>query len=352
MQHVRYRYITKKQHIRARASVITGRRPCSYKNEGRVSFMKKKLRKRLVAGIVATMMMTTMFTGCGSSSETTTGAAKETEGTTAGAATEGTSGEKKVLKVGIECAYAPYNWTQEEETVANGDKAVKIKNAEGYAYGYDVKLAQMIADELGWDLEIYKSDWSAIFMGMADGTYDCIMSGFCYSEERDISYDFTSPYYCRTIVATVREDSPLASVTKLSEFEGKNPTICTQLGTNYVPYKDEVPSGVAATDYETSAECFMAVQNKSADMVILDITTTKSALASMTGLKMLTLDPSDDFVAPEGSTNDCCICFSEGSPLRDTVQGAMDKIGWTKEHRSDKFDPMMDEMLKLQPSSN
>ena len=43
---------------------------------------------------------------------------------------------------------------------------------------------------------------------MQDGTYDCIMSGFCYSEERDISYDFTSPYYCRTIVATVREDSP------------------------------------------------------------------------------------------------------------------------------------------------
>ena len=69
---------------------------------------------------------------------------------------------QKVLKVAFECAYAPYNWTQESPDVGNGKKAVKIKNADGYAYGYEVELAQRIADELGYELEVYKIEWSSI----------------------------------------------------------------------------------------------------------------------------------------------------------------------------------------------
>ena len=59
------------------------------------------------------------------------------------------------------------------------------------------------------------------------------------------------------------------------------------------------------TDYETSSECFLAVQNKTADMVILDYTTSISALSTMNNLKMLNLD----FTEPEGASNDCCIVF-------------------------------------------
>lgn len=52
------------------------------------------------------------------------------------------------------------------------------------------------------------------------------------------------------------------------------------------------------TDYETSSECFLAVQNKTADMVILDYITSVSALATMNNLKMLNLD----FTEPEGAS--------------------------------------------------
>ena len=157
-------------------------------------------------------------------------------------------------------------WTQESPDVGNGKKAVKIKNADGYAYGYEVELAQRIADELGYELEVYKIEWSSILMGLQDGSYDAVMTGVCYSAERDETYDFSSPYYKRQIVGVVRSDSQFANFTKLSDFAGKGAKITTQIATNYVPYKDEVPGGVIATDYETSSECFLAVQNKTADI--------------------------------------------------------------------------------------
>ena len=146
-------------------------------------------------------------------------------------------------------------------------------------------------------------------------------------------------------------DSKYADYTKLSQFDGQNPKVTTQAGTNYIDYKKEIPSGVSVTDYESSPECFMAIQNKTADVCILDKTTAQSALATMSGLKVLDLDKSDDFVAPKDSPNDCCIAFREGDKRRDEVNKAMKELGWTTDNKG-KFDKLMDEMVKLQPSSN
>lgn len=129
-------------------------------------------------------------------------------------------------------------------------RLLRLKMQDGYAYGYEVELAQRIADELGYELEVYKIEWSSILMGLQDGSYDAVMTGVCYSAERDETYDFSSPYYKRQIVGVVRSDSQFANFTKLSDFAGKSAKITTQIATNYVPYKDEVPDGVIATDYE------------------------------------------------------------------------------------------------------
>lgn len=309
--------------------------------------------------LAAVTVLTLTLTGCGGSGNSgTTEAGTSSSGVQVSGTgekmtssmTSSDAAEKKVLRVGIECAYAPYNWTQEDETVANGDKAVKIENADGYAYGYDVAVAQKIADQLGWKLEIYKSEWSAIFMGLNTGTYDCVMSGFSYSPERDITLDFSTPVYLRKIVGAVRTDSEYADYTSLKQFDGKNPKITTQLGTQFVDYLPQVPSGEQTTLYETSSEAFLAVQNKAADMVVIDETTVKSALMSMSGLKELTFDDGG-FEAPEGTTNDVSIAFREGDGLRDTVNEALKEINWTTDHKDD-FDKLMDEMLTLQPNAN
>ena len=140
--------------------------------------MKKSLRK--IAALLATTMATvSVLGGCGSeaSSETTT------------------DSKDNVLRVGMECAYAPFNWTQESEEVADGSKAVPIYGTSYYAYGYDVAVAQKLADELGMELEVHKVDWNSIGISLDAGDYDAIIAGMGKTAEREVSYAFTEPYY-------------------------------------------------------------------------------------------------------------------------------------------------------------
>ena len=54
------------------------------------------------------------------------------------------------FRVGMECNYAPYNWTQ-----ANASKyAVEIEGGGGYADGYDVQIARKIAEGLGKEISV------------------------------------------------------------------------------------------------------------------------------------------------------------------------------------------------------
>ena len=64
---------------------------------------------------------------------------------------------KEKLVVGLECGYIPFNFTQ--QTDANG--GIKISNADGYANGYDVIIAKRIADALGKELVIVKTEWDS-----------------------------------------------------------------------------------------------------------------------------------------------------------------------------------------------
>jgi len=305
--------------------------------------------KKKVLGLLTIVMSLALLAGCASSTKTS----DKTEETAAESTTEGTAAsggyeDKKVLRVAMECAYAPFNWTQEEEDVSNGEKAIKISNSDGYAYGYDVKTAKMLADTLGWELEIHKTEWSSIVLGLDAGDYDCIIGGMCYSEDRDKTLDFTTPYYLRDVVLVVKDDGKYADITDLSQLDGMNPTVTTQLGTNFVNYFPLIPSMVEATQYETTSEMFMAVKTGTADMCVMDYPTSKSAVSTMTGLKILDVT----LPVPTGNSNDVCIAVREGdTELKDLLQGALDKNGWTTDNK-DKFDSQMDEMVEVQPSAN
>ena len=115
----------------------------------------KKNAKKLMAAAMAALMAASM-TACGGSKAETT-AAGETEAAK--------DGEKKVLKVAMECAYAPYNWTQPDDS--NG--AVPIADSNEYAYGYDVMMAKKICDELGYDLRIVRLDWDSLIPAIQSG---------------------------------------------------------------------------------------------------------------------------------------------------------------------------------------
>ena len=122
--------------------------------------------KKKVLGLLLAVMTAAMLTACGGGKEADTSAAsestdaavsEETSSDESTDAAEDSSAEKKTLKVAMECGYAPYNWTQADDS--NG--AVKINDSSDYAYGYDVMMAKKIADALGYELQIVKLDWDS-----------------------------------------------------------------------------------------------------------------------------------------------------------------------------------------------
>lgn len=141
---------------------------------------------------------------------------------TASASTD-TSAES--LTVGMECGYAPFNYTQTK----NKNDAVKISNADGYANGYDVMIAKRIAEELGRKLVIVKYEWDALIPAVTAGTLDFIIAGMSPTAERLESIDFSDAYYESQLVIVVRKDGNFANATCLDDFSGAK--IVAQQGT-------------------------------------------------------------------------------------------------------------------------
>lgn len=298
--------------------------------------MKNRIKKVLAVAMASCMTMA-IFAGCGGS-ETATSLAGSTG-----------SSDKKVLRVGMECTYAPFNWTQSSESTPDGGKAVKIYGQNTYAYGYDVMVAQKIAKELDMDVEVHKVEWDSIGLGLDSQEYDCIIAGMGKTAVRAKSYSFTEPYYYRDNCIVVRADSDIASVTGLSQLKGKNVKITTQLGTGWVDLLDQIPDGVLGSNYETTGEAFMAVSNGVADVVVIDVPTAESALLTNKDLKLIKLDENDTFKNDQEMTNVCIATRKNDTELRDKIQGAMDKIGWNDKT---KMDELMEKAIAAQPAAN
>lgn len=107
------------------------------------------------------------------------------------------------LKIAMECAYEPFNWSQ--TTDANG--AVKISGQNLYANGYDVQIAKYIAAELGMALEIYAVEWDSLIPGLNAGTYDGIIAGMSPTAEREEKVDFTNCYYNSNLVIIYKKQA-------------------------------------------------------------------------------------------------------------------------------------------------
>lgn len=291
------------------------------------------MKKRIVSLLLVTAMAALTLAGCGSSSKTT-----QADGT-----------ESNVLRVGMECAYAPFNWTQESAEVANGDTAVPIYGTDFYAYGYDVMVAKKLAEEMGMELEIHKVEWDSIGLSMDSGVYDCIIAGMGKTAEREQSYSFTEPYYYRDNCITVKKGSEYETVTGLSQLAGKGVKVTTQLGTGWVPLLDQIEGAVQSGNYATTAECFMAISNGVADVAVIDLPTAQSAAMTNDDLVIITLDENDYFENDEEMTNVCIATRKDDTALRDKLQAAMDAIGWNDKAAMDE---LMQEAIQVQPAAN
>ena len=133
-----------------------------------------------------------------------------------------------VFKVGMECAYDPFNWTQN----SNANGAVPIANVPNkFANGYDVQIARQVAYALGMELEIYQYEWDALLPAVNSGVITGIVAGMSPTEERLKEIDFSANYYQSNLVVITRKESSLLECKSLSEIDQTGIKIAAQPGT-------------------------------------------------------------------------------------------------------------------------
>ena len=290
----------------------------------------KKNAKKLMAAAMAALMAASM-TACGGSKTETTSAADTTaaesaadaaETTAAGAAEAAKDGEKKVLKVAMECAYAPYNWTQPDDS--NG--AVPIADSNEYAYGYDVMMAKKICEELGYDLQIVRLDWDSLIPALQSGQADCVIAGQSITQERLQAVDFSEPYYYATIVTLVKKDSNYADATSVADLAGA--TCTSQQSTiwyqNCLP---QIPDANILAATASAPDMLMSLNAGKCDLVVTDQPTGKGALVAYPDFKMLEFGGGDkDFQVSDEDINIGISMKKGNTELRDKVQGALEEM--------------------------
>ena len=111
-------------------------------------------------------------------------------------------GATATLKVGMECASDPYNWTDVDDTVKN----YPIANNPGYyCNGYDVQVSAYLAYKLGMNLEVYAYEWDSLIPAVESGAIDAIIAGMSPTAERAKVIDFTNVYYDTNFVIVVKK---------------------------------------------------------------------------------------------------------------------------------------------------
>ena len=139
------------------------------------------------------------------------------------------------IVVGMECAYAPYNWT----TSTPSSNTVPISNSPGsYADGYDVQIAKRIADDLGVALEIKAIEWDGLIPALESGEIDMIIAGMSPTDERKLSIDFSNTYFDSNLVMVVNKNSSYVGATSIQDFSGA--TITGQLNTFHYTVIDQI----------------------------------------------------------------------------------------------------------------
>ena len=120
------------------------------------------------------------------------------------------------LRIGMEAAYAPFNWTQDDDK--NG--AVKIEGTNQYTNGYDVQIAKQVAKELGKKPLVVKTSWNGLIPALTSGKLDMIIAGMSPTAERKKEIAFSNSYYTSEPVLLVKKDSAYANAKTLNDFKG------------------------------------------------------------------------------------------------------------------------------------
>ncbi len=232
-------------------------------------FSEERKMKRILALMLCAFMLVACLAACNETPADNKGDADTTVAdTTVADTTEGKTDDVKVIKMGTNAAFPPYEYKE-------GDAFV----------GIDVEIAEAIAAELGMTLEIVDMEFDSIITSVQQGEVDFGMAGMTVTDERLLEVDFTSSYATGVQSVIVVEGSEIATIDDLA---GKK--IGVQLGTTGDIYASDDYGSDNVTQYGKGADAVIALKGGDVDAVIIDNEPAKAFVAENEGLKILDTD--------------------------------------------------------------
>jgi putative lysine transport system substrate-binding protein len=215
--------------------------------------------------------------------------------------------ENNTLRIGMECGYAPFNWTQQDDS----NNAVAIEGG-GYANGYDVQIAKKVADGLGKELVIVKTEWDGLVPAVQSGVIDGIIAGMSPTAERKEVIDFTDNYYVSDLVIVVKADGPYANATSIKDFAGA--ALTAQLNTFHDTVVDQIPGVNHAMPMETFPAMIVALSSGAIDGYVAEEPGAVADTTANPNLTYIKFDEGQGFTASEADTS-IAVGLAKGSDL-------------------------------------
>ncbi len=241
-----------------------------------------------------------------------------------------------VFKVGLEAGYAPFNWTQLDDS--NG--GVAIEGSSEYAGGYDVEIAKKIAKGLGKELVIVKMAWEGLVPAVDSGIVDAIIAGMSPTEDRKESIDFSDNYYNSELVMVVKKGGDYQNAKTLADFNGARVT--AQLSTFHYTVIDQIPGVKKDIAMANFPAMRVALESGIIDAYVSE--RPEGISASRANDNFLMIELVDGFETSEDDTA-IAVGLKKGSPLIEEINKAINAI--TKEERQ----AIMDEAIINQPAA-
>ncbi|MED3964337.1 transporter substrate-binding domain-containing protein [Niallia taxi] len=248
----------------------------------------------------------------------------------------GSGDDQDTFKVGLEAGYAPFNWTQNDDS--NG--AVKINGTSEYAGGYDVEVAKKIADGLGKKLVIVKTEWDGLVPALTSGKIDAIIAGMSPTEERKQTIDFTDNYYKSNLVMVVKKGGKYEGATSIQDFKGAK--ITAQLNTFHYSVIDQIKGVSKQTAMDNFPAMRVALESGVIDGYVTERPEAVSASNANENFAMVEFK--DGFETSEDDTA-IAVGLKKDSDLKDKINEVLKGI--SEEDRT----KIMDDAIVNQPAA-
>lgn len=254
-----------------------------------------------------------------------------------GCGSKAVANNENTFKVGLEAGYAPFNWTQMDDS--NG--GVKIDGNAEYAGGYDVEIAKKIAEGLGKELVIVKTEWDGLVPSLNAGKIDAIIAGMSPTAERRESVDFSDTYYTSDLVMVVKKGGAYDNATSIQDFKGAK--ITGQLNTFHYSVIDQIEGVKKETAMDNFTAMRVAIEAGMIDGYVSERPEAVSSQKANENLKMIEF--TDGFVTSKDDT-ETAVGVKKGSELTEKINEILSKI--SEEERIN----IMDTAIKNQPADN